>query len=440
MNRYAPARDTDQLPLLLVLNRFDDEFGEYHRFVPPGTHRLAYLATADALAPLDQKGAVATVVVEDMEYETLLPAARRIVAEHGPLAGIIGLSEFDLVTTARLREALDAPGPRTEYVLRFRDKARMKRWIHLAGVRAPRYRTLEGGALAEELVAELGLPLILKPKDGASAKGVLLVRTEPELAEALQDLDTERYEAEEYVEGAIHHIDGIRRDGHLHFATVSAYVNTCLDFTRGLPLGSVLLDPGPRRDALLAFTADCLDALELWDGPFHLEVIVNSAGEHVFLEVGLRPGGAGVPFVHRDIFHIDLYGEAVRAALGLPPLTPPEELVRPGPGVGAGWLVLPEPTPWPQRVVARNSLVEAVPECYAEALPHPGQVFTGDGGYDHAGGRFLFRGPDEATVRAAVLAGIARYRLETTAADAPSDASVSAAPASAVTADAAGAR
>ncbi|MFI1181819.1 acetyl-CoA carboxylase biotin carboxylase subunit family protein [Streptomyces sp. NPDC020799] len=413
MNAQSSGQDT--APLLLVLNRFDDEFGEYHRFVPPGSFRLAYLATADALAPLDRDGAVETAVVEDMAYETLLPAARRIVEAHGPLAGIIGLSEFDLITAARLREALDAPGRKTEYVLRFRDKTRMKRWIRMAGVRAPKYRALDLGSHAESLADELGLPLILKPRDGASAKGVLLVRTERELEEALETVDRDGYEAEEYVEGAIHHVDGIRRDGRFHFATASAYVNTCLDFTRGLPLGSVLLDPGPRRDALLGFAADCLDALELWDGPFHLEVIVDSAGEHVFLEVGLRPGGAGVPFLHRDIFGIDLYAESVRAAVGLPPMTPPAELTHPGPGVGGGWLVFPEPRPWPQRLVSRNSLVEAIPEFYGEALPAPGQVFDGEGGYDHAGGRFLLRGPDEATVRRAVLEGIARYRLETTA-------------------------
>ncbi|MFC4031958.1 acetyl-CoA carboxylase biotin carboxylase subunit family protein [Streptomyces polygonati] len=406
-----PAATAPAPPLLLVINRFDDEFGEYHRFLRDTDHRLAYLATSDALAPLDRDGAVETVVVPDFDHGTLLAAARDVAGRHGPFAGIVGLSEFDLSTAARLRADLGVPGWSIAYTDRFRDKTLMKRWIHLAGLRAPRYREVDEKADASALAADLGLPLILKPRDGAASHGVVLARTGQELAAALAAADRTRgHEVEEYVEGAIHHVDGIRRDGSFHFVSVSAYVNTCLDFTQGVPLGSVLLDPGPLRDRLAGFAAECLDALELWDGPFHLEAIVTAAGDPVFLEVGLRPGGAGVPFLHRDLFGIDLFEEAFRTTVGLPPLSAAAEPRAEGTG---GWLVFPEPRPWPRRVTSRTSLVGRIPEVYAEALPEPGHLFDGQGGYDHAGGRFLLRGADERQVRAAVLAAISQYALET---------------------------
>ncbi|MDH6135664.1 hypothetical protein P3T37_005081 [Kitasatospora sp. MAA4] len=406
----SQPRVSQPAPLLLVINRFDDEFGEYHRFVPDGTHRLAYLTTPDGLPPLDLDGAVETVVVDDLGYDTLLPAARGIAEKHGPLAGIVGVSEFDLLTAAELRQALAVPGWSTDHVLRFRDKAVMKQWIQRAGVRAPRYLELSADSTAAAITAQLGLPLILKPRDGAASRGVVLARTEQELAAALAAIGRqEGYEAEEFVEGAIHHVDGIRVAGRFHFVTVSEYVNTCLDFMEGTPLGSVLLDAGPLRERLEGFTAECLDALELLDGPFHLEAIVTADGVPVFLEVGLRPGGAGVPFLHRDLFGIDLFEEAFRTSIGLAPRSSAEELLTSAAG---GWLVFPEPRPWPQRVLARNSLVGAVPEVYAEALPEPGHLLDGQGGYDHAGGRFLFRGADQAAVRRAVLETISRYRLE----------------------------
>ncbi|GAA2419845.1 acetyl-CoA carboxylase biotin carboxylase subunit family protein [Streptomyces mauvecolor] len=398
------------VPLVLVINRFDDEFGEYHRFVPDGTHRLAHLTTEDGLAPLAQDSAVATVVVPDLDYDTLLGPARRIAEEHGPFAGIVGVSEFDLLTAARLRAALDVPGWNTDYVRRFRDKTVMKKWVDLAGVRVPRYLEVGADTTAPQLVAQLGLPLVLKPRDGAASRGVRLIRTESELTGALAELAGEEYEAEEYVEGRIHHVDGIRLGGRYHFVTVSEYVNTCLDFARGTPLGSVLLDPGPLRTELAGFAHDCLDALELWDGPFHLELIVTPAGEAVFLEVGLRPGGAGVPFLHRDLYGIDLFGEAFRTTLGIGPLSDEGELK--GVEASGGWLVFPEPKPWPTRLVDRVSLSGVVPEVYAEALPAPGHVFDGEGGYDHAGGRFLFRGGSQAAVHRAIREAIARYRLE----------------------------
>ncbi|MEU5048084.1 hypothetical protein [Streptomyces griseorubiginosus] len=129
----------------------------------------------------------------------------------------------------------------------------------------------------------------------------------------------------------------------------------------------------------------------------------------MFLEVGLRPGGAGVPFLHRDLFGIDLYCEAVRTTIGLPPLT--DEAVLSRTEAAGGWLVFPEPRTVPARVTARDSLVGVVPEVYAEALPANGHVFDGDGGYDHAGGRFLLRGTSQAAVRRAVQEAIVRYRL-----------------------------
>ncbi|GAA1989756.1 hypothetical protein GCM10009738_82440 [Kitasatospora viridis] len=409
-----------QEPLLLVINRFDDEFGEYHRFLPEGSFRLAYLATADALDPLDREGAVATVVVPDLRLETLLPQARRIAEEHGPLAGVVGLSEFDLEVAARLREELELPGWGTSYVQRFRDKTVMKEWVAAAGVRAPRFLGLAADTTAEQVLEAIPLPLILKPKDGAASRGVRLLRGEEELAAALAELAEEGsspgHEVEEYVEGPIFHVDGIRVQGQYHCVTVSQYLNTCLDFVHGAPLGSSLLDPGPLRDHLAGFAIDCLDALELWTGPFHLELITDAAGEPVFLEVGLRPGGAGVPFVHRDLYGIDLYCEAFRTSVGLKPLS--AEHVLPAEAAAGGWLVFPEPQAQPARVVSRASLVEAVPEVYGEALPAVGHVFDGSGGYDHAGGRFLLRGADQASVNAAMLAAIAHYRVDVEPAEA----------------------
>ena len=406
------AAGSEPRPLLLVVNRFDDEFGEYHRFVPGGSHRLAYLTTQDGLAPLDQDGAVETVVVPDLDYDTLLPAARRIIERHGPLAGIVGPSEFDLLTAARLGETLAVPGWSTDHVLRFRDKTVMKRLMRLAGVRAPRYLAVTAEADPAALAAELGLPLVVKPVDGAASRGVVVVHTEREIADALAQIPPggSDYEAEEFVEGPIYHLDGVRYEGRFHFISPSAYVNTCLDYALGLPMGSVLLDPGPLRTQLTGFAAEALDALGLRDGPFHLEVIVTPAGEPVFLEVGLRPGGGGVPFLNRDLFGIDLFAEAFRSAVGLEPLTSEKELA--GIEASGGWLLFPEPVPVPQRLAGRNSLIGEVPEIYDEALPEPGHVFDGNGGYDHAGGRFLFRAADQAAVQRAVLAVIARYRLE----------------------------
>jgi hypothetical protein len=400
-------------PHYLVINRFDDEFGEYHRFVDSGSCRLAHITLECGLPVLDRESALDIVVVEDLDLATLLPVARRLAERHGPFDGIVGPSEFDVLTTARLRAELGTPGWTPEFVTAFRDKTRMKDLVGAVGLRIPRFHRLDGDSTAASVVAAVGLPLILKPRTGWSSRGVVRVGDERELTAVLAEHpgDLGEFECEEYIEGEVLHVDGIRRDGKFHFVSASAYLNTCLDFTAGKPLGSVLLDPGPRLERVTSFAGDCLDALDLVDGPFHLELFETPQAELVFLEVGLRPGGAEVPFVHRDLFGIDLYAEAFRATLGLPPVTPAEELSQVT--VSGGWVSVPEPRPYPSTVISRTSLREEIPEVYAEELPEPGTVFDGTGGYEHIGGRFRLRGTDQDAVRRAALAVMDRYELVT---------------------------
>jgi ATP-grasp domain len=396
------------VPHYLVLNRFDDEFGEYHRFVEPGSCRLAYLTLAEGLGVLDVEGALETVVVPDLGFETLLPLAQGLARRWGGFQGVVGISEYDLLTAARLRAALGTPGWSAEFVTGFRDKPRMKELVGAAGLRVPRFRELDGSTTAEDVSAALGLPVIVKPRAGAASHGVVRADSGAELARALARVDPAQYECEEYIDGQVLHVDGVRRGGRFHFVSASAYVNTCLDFALGKALGSVLLDGGEPRDRVVGFAAGCLDALGLVDGPFHLELFRTGAGELVFLEVGLRPGGAEVAFIHRDLFGIDLFSEAFRTCLGLPALTASGDFPS---AVSGGWVSVPEPEPLPSRVLSRTSLRALIPEVYAEVVPDVGTVFDGNGGYDHIGGRFRLRGPDQHAVRRAALEVMARYEL-----------------------------
>ncbi|WP_416903331.1 ATP-grasp domain-containing protein [Micromonospora echinospora] len=402
------------VPRYLVLNRFGNEFGEYHRYLRPHEGRMAYLTLAAGTSVLDTANALDTVVVADLDLDTVLPAARALTARLGPFSGVVGISEWDLLTAARLREALGVPGWSVDFVRRFRDKPYMKERVAGAGLRTPRFVELVPGAdptlLAEKVAADLGLPVIVKPRAGVASAGVLRVDTVGELAVALSGRDLAAHECEEFVDGRVLHVDGVRLGGHFHFVSASTYVNTCFAFANGAPLGSVLLDHGPLRDRVTGFAARCLDALDLVDGPFHLELFHTPDDELVFLEVGLRPGGGPVPDVHRELFGIDLLAETFRTTVGLPPATPATAHTEP---TGGGWLIFPEPRPLPSRVVARTSPRGEVDGIYAEVLPEVGEVFDGTGGYLHVGGTFRFHGPDEVTVRRDVRRTIERYRLTT---------------------------
>ncbi|WP_406334286.1 acetyl-CoA carboxylase biotin carboxylase subunit family protein [Streptomyces sp. NBC_00203] len=407
----TPAHTIGSTPLYVVLNRSGDEFGEYHRFLDGTPCRTVYLTTPGGLPALDQDGATEIRVLDSLAYDDVLPVVREIAGRHGTPDAVFGQSEYDILTAARLSADLGVTGGYgLDLVRRFKDKPAMKRAVGDAGLRVPRFCALDDGSRAEEVAGALGgLPLVLKPRASAGSEGVTVVRSTAELELALSGVDPSAYECEEYVEGDIFHVDGVYRSGSFHFVSASQYVNTCLDYAHGRPLGSVLLDEGPERTGLTTFAGSCLTALGLRDGAFHLEVIRRPGGELVFLEVGLRPGGAQVPFLHVDLYGIDLFAEAFRAAIGLPPLWRDTG----APASGGGWLIYPTPGQLPSRVTHRASLRDVVPEVYHEELPPVGHVMTGPGSYDVGTGIFRFRGETADGVRRAVRTVMERYGLRT---------------------------
>ncbi len=403
-------------PIYLVINRFNNDCVEYQRYIDGLVIDMVFITLESGLSAIDRSRALEVVVVDDLSLSIVLPVAQRLMARHGKFSGVLGISEKDIVMTARLRERLGVLGPSVTLARLFKDKVAMKSRLEATGIRVPRFCPLTDHSstsiddIAAHIEDRLTYPIILKPVDEGASRGVVKVRDHHALMEALKDIRLDTYEAEEFVEGPILHIDGIIRGDSLWFISTSEYIGTCLDFARiGAPFGSVILDPGPRRGNAEAHTLKCLATLGLRQGPFHLELIEASPEEFVFLEVGMRPGGAEVPYLHREHANIDLYGEAFRALLDLPPIGDRSSY---GDAKGLGYLLFAVPYPLPSRVTGRNSLVGAVSHLYAEVLPEVGHVFTADGGYVDVGGRFRFKSACEKQTREAIHTALDAYRLE----------------------------
>jgi hypothetical protein len=219
----------------------------------------------------------------------------------------------------------------------------------------------------------------------------------------------------------MHHIDGIVHDGEVRALRSARMIASCLDFALGEPSGSVANDDEQLERRFVRYTERVLAALGIRNSAFHLEVFLtaepSAAGEEaaepgadgiVFLEIGARVGGAGIPYLWRDVYGVDLVETWVRMLLGEDP--------RPAP-VGAtaevgGYLLIPEPPIRPCRVTARTSIVDRIPELYAEVLPAVGTVFSGTGGGKETAGQFRFRGATAVQVEQAMRRAAAEYRLD----------------------------
>lgn len=71
-------------------------------------------------------------------------------------------------------------------------------------------------------------------------------------------------------------------------------------------MASVSVDHPDLVERTQGFTSTVLAALGLTDRVFHLEAFRTPDGRLVFLDVGARPGGAGIPLRPRMIHGVDL--------------------------------------------------------------------------------------------------------------------------------------
>jgi hypothetical protein len=246
---------------------------------------------------------------------------------------LISVTEYDMMDAARLRQRFDIAGPWPEQAEKVRNKLVMKRCVADAGVRVPRFETLERWLAGDDLAVAPESAIILKPIDGASSVNVRRFGNQSQLREALRDrrtgialLDDEHgsahrasFEVEEYVDGRVLFIDGIVKNGELQIFVISRYLNTMLQFANGMPSGSIQLDSAVVPQDWITRV---LAAVEIRQGAFHLEVI-DDAGSMVFLEVAHRVGGGWTTESFRRKTGIHLSVADIKT------ITDPDYVVRP---------------------------------------------------------------------------------------------------------------
>ncbi|SIT43573.1 putative biotin carboxylase [Paraburkholderia ribeironis] len=397
---------------IVVLNRWSDGLATYHRYIDHAVHNVAYVCTPNGAAALRASRIAHVEQLSDILDEDALHEA--VLACHEALGGIdrlIALSEFDLITAARLRNSFNIPGELPDTVVRFRDKAVMKYAVAAAGLRVPRFAALEDLAFPKPgAIDVMRFPIIVKPRNGAASIGVRRVDTRAQFDVLWPTLPLVEYECEEYIDGPVYHVDGFMLNGAFLIARASRYVNTCLQFEQGKPLGSVMLDLGPLNDALLAFAEASLRALALSNGPFHLEIIGGGDGLY-FLEVGTRVGRGEIPFLFHDLYGVDLFDlwvaqqsgdEARFAAQAQAAIAASASPAR------GGFLMLPEPV---GKVFVDAQLPQGIPALYGAVFPTRHHFFDGAGGYETTIlARFRYRGASEDEIATAIHATLRDFR------------------------------
>jgi biotin carboxylase len=282
-------------------------------------------ALEDLVAVTDPRGGA------DSYLEAAVHVARRRRVRR-----VVALEEYDVLTAALVREDLCLPGAGSTVARRFQDKLTMRAAGRAAGLDGPDFVHLLNGEEVERFLRRAPGPWVLKPRTGASAMGIRILRDAGEVWRVAAELDR-RPEAREraphhlletYVEGAVYHVDSVTAGGRLLFACVSRYGSPPLDVAQR---GGVSTSRTVRRNTaeerlLLAANRKLLKWFGLRDGVTHAEFIRGEQNGRIhLLEVAARVGGAHTAELVEAATGVNLWREwaRVETATEARPYEPP---------------------------------------------------------------------------------------------------------------------
>ncbi len=235
---------------------------------------------------------------------------------------ITACTDQALLTVAKVSEELGLPCYVSyQTALNVTNKSYMKRMFDQYNVPTSRFVTM--GQLEQEKIANLRYPLIVKPVDCNSSKGVKKVTNHQELeaafADAVRFSRTNTAIVEEFVVGEELSVDVYVENGKAHILCVSNSDKIAADDKFVIFRGKYpAVNEGPVMDEIRMTAQNIADAFGLKDSPMLIQLMCD--GEHVYvLEFSARTGGGVKYDLIRRVSGFDVIKAVVDLTLGLKP-------------------------------------------------------------------------------------------------------------------------
>lgn len=360
---------------------------------------------------LQSRLAAHCLVGDAFDTGQLVTATQSLAAQLGPVDRLFGAVEQLQVPLAEARTHFGLAGLSVEAAHNFRDKARMKTMLDLAGLPCAHHRLVENASEAWDFARETGYPLIVKPPAGAGAQATFRADDAEVFGEALASSAPSPQQPvllEEFITGEEHSFETFSLDGRPVFHSLTHYSPTPLEVLRQPWIQWVLLLPreidDPQYDDIRQAAFRTLEVLGMQTGLSHLEWFRRRDGSIAISEVGARPPGAQITTLISRANDFDAVTAWARLMV-YDEFTPPERRY----AVGAAYLR----GQGRGRVKTIHGLDEAEREIGAlitdVKLPaigaEPSKSYEGDG-------YIILRHPETETVRAALSRLITLVRVE----------------------------
>ncbi|OZN49698.1 ATP-grasp domain-containing protein [Gallibacterium anatis] len=232
--------------------------------------------------------------VDNMEdYDQVYRAVGYFAHKYGRIDRIESHNEYWLELDAKLRTDFNVFGYKNEDMKTIKTKSQMKEVFKKAGLKVAKGRVFSDEEDARRLVAELKLPVIIKPNSGVGASDTYKIRTEQDLHHFFEHKSPNvEYIMEEFIDGDIVTFDGLTdHDGNIVFYSSLEYSEAVLDTVEkdGDMFYFVPREISPK---LVELGKTCVEAFNVRERFFHFEFFrVKGSNEILPLEINCRPPG-----------------------------------------------------------------------------------------------------------------------------------------------------
>ena len=237
------------------------------------------------------------------------------IGDHlGSVDRVIGVLEQIQVSLGEIRDNLKIHGMGANSAICFRDKSTMKTVLRDAGLPCAGHQLIFELVEANAFVERYGFPIIVKPPDGAGARGTFRCENENQLKQCIQSLQPSKANPvllEEFITGQEFSFDSVMLDGSLIWHSISQYSPSPLEVVQHPWIQWCVMIPrhtiDERFDEIKRVAQPALQALGLGTGLSHMEWFRKSDGSIAISEVGARPPGAQFMTLMSYAHDIDMY-------------------------------------------------------------------------------------------------------------------------------------
>jgi hypothetical protein len=190
----------------------------------------------------------------------------------------------------------------------------MKDALRAHGLPCARHKLIRSYADAEAFVAEVGLPIVLKPTAGMGCKATWRITNTEELRGALGAIQASPQNpalAEEFLRGREYSFETFTLGGKVRFYSATRYFPTPLEVMESPWIQWAVVLPAsldtPEFDGVRDLGFKAVKALGLDTGMTHMEWFRREDGSLAIGEIAARPPGAQIVLANSFAYDTDMY-------------------------------------------------------------------------------------------------------------------------------------